>query len=60
MRLSSAAKFLDLVASGRPVAQVAHDLENSAHATTWEGKVYCAVVLDGWSRRVAGWSIDSS
>jgi hypothetical protein len=25
---------------------------------TIEGKVYCAVVLDVWSRRVIGWSID--
>ena len=25
-----------------------------------EGKVYCAVVLDAWSRRVVGWSIDST
>jgi putative transposase len=29
------------------------------HATR-EGKVYCAVVLDAFSRRVVGWSIDSS
>ena len=28
------------------------------HATR-EGKVYCAVVLDAFSRRVVGWSIDS-
>jgi putative transposase len=27
---------------------------------TREGKVYCAVVLDACTRRVAGWSIDSS
>jgi len=27
---------------------------------TREGKVYCAVVLDTFSRRVIGWSIDSS
>lgn len=27
---------------------------------TFEGKVYCAVVLDAFSRRVVGWSIDSS
>jgi transposase InsO family protein len=26
---------------------------------TREGKVYCAVVLDVFSRRVVGWSIDS-
>jgi putative transposase len=25
-----------------------------------EGKVYCAVVLDAYSRRVVGWSIDAS
>jgi transposase InsO family protein len=29
------------------------------HPTT-EGKVYCAVVLDTFSRKVVGWSIDSS
>jgi len=28
--------------------------------STREGKVYCAVVLDAWSRRVIGWSIDGS
>lgn len=27
---------------------------------TREGTVYCAVVLDAWSRRVVGWSIDST
>jgi putative transposase len=27
---------------------------------TYEGKVYCAVVLEAFSRRVVGWSIDSS
>ena len=27
---------------------------------TREGKVYCAVVLDAYSRRIVGWSIDSS
>ena len=27
---------------------------------TREGKLYCAVVLDAWSRRVIGWSIDGS
>jgi transposase InsO family protein len=27
---------------------------------TREGKVYCAVVVDVFSRRVVGWSIDSS
>ncbi|WP_425569040.1 DDE-type integrase/transposase/recombinase [Pseudonocardia xishanensis] len=27
---------------------------------TREGEVYCAVVLDVYSRRVVGWSIDAS
>jgi putative transposase len=27
---------------------------------TREGKVYCCVVIDAWSRRVVGWAIDSS
>ncbi|WP_328392759.1 IS3 family transposase [Streptomyces sp. NBC_00390] len=27
---------------------------------TFEGKVYCAVVLNTFSRRVVGWSIDAS
>ncbi|MFJ2967596.1 DDE-type integrase/transposase/recombinase [Streptomyces collinus] len=27
---------------------------------TFEGKVHCAVVLDTFSRRVVGWSIDAS
>lgn len=27
---------------------------------TREGKVYCCVVLDAYSRRVVGWSIDSN
>jgi putative transposase len=27
---------------------------------TREGKVYCAVVLDSFSRRVVGWSIDTA
>lgn len=31
----------------------------TAHPTR-EGKVYCAVVLDAFSRRVVGWSIDTS
>jgi len=26
---------------------------------TREGKVYCCVVIDAWSRRVVGWSIDT-
>jgi putative transposase len=25
---------------------------------TGEGKLYCCVVLDAWSRRVVGWSLD--
>lgn len=31
-----------------------------AEHRTYEGKVFCAVVLDTFSRRVVGWSIDSS
>jgi putative transposase len=31
-----------------------------AEHRTYEGKVYCAVVLDTFSGRVVGWSIDSS
>jgi putative transposase len=27
---------------------------------TREGKLYCAVVLDSFSRRVVGWSIDAT
>jgi putative transposase len=27
---------------------------------TREGKIYCAVVLDAYSRRVVSWSIDAS
>ena len=27
---------------------------------TREGKIYCCVVLDAFSRRVVGWSIDST
>ena len=27
---------------------------------TREGKLFCAVVLDAWSRRVVGWAIDAS
>jgi len=30
------------------------------HHIPYEGKVYCAVVLDTFSRRVVGWAIDSS
>lgn len=32
----------------------------SPSSRTREGKVYCAVVLDAYSRRVVGWSIDAS
>jgi putative transposase len=33
---------------------------NITEHPTREGKIYCAVVLDVFSRRVVGWSIDSS
>lgn len=35
-------------------------LNDIAEHRTREGKVYCAVVLDVYSRRVVGWSIDST
>ncbi len=35
-------------------------LTDIAEHPTREGKVYCAVVLDAYSRRVAGWSLDAS
>lgn len=35
------------------------DTDITEHPTR-EGKVYCAVVLDTYSRRVVGWSIDAS
>ncbi len=35
-------------------------LKDITEHRTREGKVYCAVVLDAFSRRVVGWSIDSS
>ncbi|WP_433304711.1 hypothetical protein ACQP2F_15970 [Actinoplanes sp. CA-030573] len=41
----------------------ARDLLWVTHITghlTREGKVYCAVVLDSFSRRVVGWSIDAA
>jgi Transposase len=41
--------------SWRHQDRIDHGLED--HLTR-EGKVYCAVVLDAWSRRVIGWSID--
>ena len=46
--------------------QFQHDEPNRLWVTditehpTREGKVYCAVVLDAFSRRVIGWSIDAS
>nr|WP_279628121.1 DDE-type integrase/transposase/recombinase [Amycolatopsis coloradensis] len=27
---------------------------------TWEGKLYCCAVLDAFSRKIVGWSIESS
>ena len=35
-------------------------LTDTTEHRTRDGKVYCAVVLDAFSRRVVGWSIDSS
>jgi transposase InsO family protein len=46
----------DFVPSGPNQLWVTDVTEHS----TREGKVYCAVVLDAYSRRVVGWSIDAS
>jgi transposase InsO family protein len=58
--LASAATFEDLVQ--RNFTRDAPDLlwvtDITEHPTR-EGKVYCCVVLDAHSRRVAGWSIDT-
>ena len=48
---------------GRQFAREAPDqlwVTDITEHPTREGKVYCAVVLDAYSRRVVGWSIDSS
>ena len=53
-------------ATDRVGRQFARDEPNQLWVTditehpTREGKVYCAVVLDVYSRRVVGWSIDSA
>ncbi len=47
----------------RDFARVAPDqlwVTDITEHPTREGKVYCSVVLDAFSRRVVGWSIDSS
>lgn len=60
-RAPSLATAVDLVdrdfTRDRPDALWVTDI--TEHPTR-EGKVYCAVVLDTFSRRVVGWSIDSS
>jgi len=43
----------------RPVPDQLWVTDITEHPTR-EGKVYCAVVLDAYSRRVVGWSIDST
>jgi putative transposase len=43
----------------RPVPDRLWVTDITEHPTR-EGKVYCAVVLDAFSRRVVGWSIDAS
>lgn len=43
----------------RPVPDQLWVTDITEHPTR-EGKIYCAVVLDACSRRVVGWSIDSS
>jgi len=60
-RIPSLATAVDLVdrqfARDRPDRLWVTDI--TEHPTR-EGKIYCAVVLDTFSRRVVGWSIDSS
>lgn len=56
----------DLIAKDLVERQFSRDGPNRLWVTditehhTREGKVYCAMVLDTYSRRVVGWSIDSS
>lgn len=51
---------LDLVdrSSARPDPDQLWDTDITEHPTP-ESKLYCCVVLDTFSRRVVGWSIDS-
>jgi transposase InsO family protein len=60
-RVANVATSDDLVSRefGRSHANELWVTDITEHPTR-EGKVYCAVVLDAWSRRVVGWSIDSS
>jgi transposase InsO family protein len=60
-RVPNVATSSDLVSRefGRSHANELWVTDITEHPTR-EGKVYCAVVLDAWSRRVVGWSIDSS
>jgi putative transposase len=56
----------DSIAADHVEGQFARSSPNQLWVTdvtehpTREGKIYCAVVLDTYSRRVVGWSIDSS
>ena len=60
-RVPNVATSSDLVSRsfGRSHANELWVTDITEHPTR-EGKVYCAVVLDAWSRRVVGWSIDST
>jgi putative transposase len=60
-RVPNVATSSDLVTRdfGRSRANELWVTDITEHPTR-EGKVYCCVVLDAWSRRVVGWSIDSS
>ena len=60
-RVANVATSSDLVTRdfGRSQANELWVTDITEHPTR-EGKVYCCVVLDAWSRRVVGWSIDSS
>ena len=60
-KTATQATAADLV--GRQFAREAPDqlwVTDITEHPTREGKVYCAVVLDAFSRRVVGWSIDAA
>jgi putative transposase len=68
--LPSRRRRRNLVAAATAADLVARDFQRPAPDQLWmtditehptrEGKLYCCVVLDAHSRRVIGWSIDSS
>lgn len=59
----SGVSFQAALTPGKPTSRKADRAPRSDPYTehpTREGKVYCCVVLDTYSRRVVGWSIDAS